>query len=176
MEANALSSVPDIITAASKSPSGLMALAVVAVASVALILFKNAKPAQKLGVFALVVAGATAFVYVLLQVQRDEATRQVADAATIRDLQLHLVFKNDDLINPMHATVQPYVQGRRDTTERLLTDNVQYIRGVGGLTVDFSSLTVGDRLFVVVEDHGKRWRSDDMRLPEAQLAMSAIQP
>jgi hypothetical protein len=176
MDEKILSSVPEIITAASKSPLGLIALAIIVVAAIALIFFKRDKGWYKIAVFGLVAGGLAVFIYGMLQVQREEAGREVAAAQSIRDLRLHLVFDSQAPVNPMHATVEPYIQRAGDSTERRLTENVQLIRGVGGLVVTFSRLTVGDRLFVVVEDHGLRWRSDDMRLPEAQLAMSAFAP
>ena len=178
MDANALSSIPEIITAASKSPFGLVALAVVALTAVALIFFKKDKGWHKIAAFGFMVTGATAFTYALLQVQRDDAARQVSAASTIRDLRLHLVFDVGSPIHPMDTTVRvlPYIQHSGEMEEKLVKENVRFMRGAGGLVVNFTRLSVGDRLYVVVEDHGRRWRSDDMQLPEAQLAMSAIQP
>src|SRR5262245_36987294 len=176
MDEKVLSSIPAIITAAAKSPFGLVALAILVVAAIAYYLFRKDKSWYKLVVFGLLAGGLGVFIFGMLQIQREEAGREVTAAQSIRDLRLHLVFDSQAPMNPMHATVEPYIQRAGDSTERRLTENVQLIRGVGGLVVTFSRLTVGDRLFVVVEDHGMRWRSDDMRLPEAQLAMTAFAP
>jgi hypothetical protein len=48
-------------------------------------------------------------------------------------------------------------------------------RGQGGIAVEFPDVTVGDILSVVVEQSGRTWRSDDMRVPESNLDMNAIQ-
>jgi hypothetical protein len=40
--------------------------------------------------------------------------------------------------------------------------------------VRFLRLDVGDRVYLVVEDDGLKWRSDDMRMLEAQLNMNRM--
>ncbi len=47
-------------------------------------------------------------------------------------------------------------------------------RGQGGIVVGFSKLASGDKLGVIVEHSGRRWLSDDMKMPEAQLQMRRI--
>ncbi len=47
-------------------------------------------------------------------------------------------------------------------------------RGSGGIVVAFSDLTAGDKLAVVVEQDNQSWRSDEMKMPEANLTMNAI--
>jgi hypothetical protein len=47
-------------------------------------------------------------------------------------------------------------------------------RGSGGIVVAFSDLAAGDKLSVVVEHGNRSWHSDEMKMPEADLAMNPI--
>jgi hypothetical protein len=45
-------------------------------------------------------------------------------------------------------------------------------RGLGGIVAEFSNLAPGDKLLVVVKQGNLSWHSDEMKMPEANLAMS----
>jgi len=47
-------------------------------------------------------------------------------------------------------------------------------RGSGGIVVAFSDLAAGDKLSVVVEQGNRSWHSDEMKMPEANLAMNPV--
>lgn len=171
-----LQSLPELMKAAAHNPLGITALAITLPAIVACVLLRKAAERWRLIAFAGVFVGCMGFASVALIEQRADDSARLKSALTIPDLRLGLVFRGNDLVNPMHADVHAWVQRKNDTVETPLTENVQYIKGVGGLSVNFSQLSVGDRVWVVVGDHGHLWRSDDMRILEAQLVMNPEQP
>jgi hypothetical protein len=88
------------------------------------------------------------------------------------DLRLNLIFPEVDPANPFTATVSAFVQKQSDEAERLYPLNL--VKGVGGIVVYLDRIVEGDKLHVVVEDEGRRWRSNDMIAPNAHLQMNQI--
>jgi hypothetical protein len=174
MDPKALATIPDIIKAASTSPLGILALLIVVLGILALAYFRK-RPSYQLLVFLCFFVGVAGFGVVLIWLQRDDAARALAQATHVRDLRLHLVFAGPDAANPMSASVQAFRQ-RPGQEEKSLTPAIQLIRGAGGMMLHFDELDMGDRVYVLVSDHGKEWRSDDMRVLEAQLAMNPFTP
>src|SRR4051794_25004219 len=171
MDSKALATIPDIIKAASTSVLGILALLIVILGTLAFVFFRHRKEYQ-LHVFLCFFIGIVGFGAVLIWLQRQDATEALAQASRVRDLRLHLLFSGAGSANPMRAVVQAFRQGRSDAKEIALTNGVQTIRGAGGVLLQFDELQMGDRVYVIVSDQGKQWRSDDMRVLEAQLAMN----
>jgi hypothetical protein len=179
----ALKTVPDIIKAASATNLGILALLILVLAVIAFVYFRERPAIYQLAVFVVMFLGVTAFGYAAISVQHKEAMQAREDARkaetacveaqSIRDLTLKLNFIGTErAANPWTAKVVPMVQKSHEP-ERVLTD-VVLLKGVGGIAVRFLRLDVGDRVYLVVEDDGLKWRSDDMRMLEAQLNMNRM--
>lgn len=82
----------------------------------------------------------------------------------MHSLKLKLDFPPEGGAHPDRATVDVFVNGslRRP-------DNID--RGAGGIMVSVGALKQGDQLRIEVRDRDKSWKSDDMRVPEANLRM-----
>lgn len=88
------------------------------------------------------------------------------------DLRLSLVFPEANQANPFRATVNAFVKRQGQEGERLYTANL--VKGVGGIVVHLDRIVEGDKLHVLVEDEGQRWRSNDMIAPNTHLQMNQI--
>lgn len=175
MDPKALATVPDIIKAASTSPLGILALLILILGLLALRLFRG-QPKYRLAAFICFFGAMVGFGAYTLWLQHEDAAQALAQVARVRDLRLHLLFAGAEAANPMRAAVYAYRQRLGQSAEDTLSQSVQTIRGAGGVMLAFDELHMGDRLYVVVRDHGKEWRSDDMRVLEAQLAMNLNNP
>jgi hypothetical protein len=101
-----------------------------------------------------------------------EMIKDVVRELREQDLRLNLIFPPDAEYNPWKANVKGYVRKARENEDRLVVPNLD--RGEGGLVVYFDRLAQGDRLYVIVEDQGNTWRSDDMVIPRAHLVMNRM--
>ncbi len=174
MEETALKSIPDIITAASKTGLGILALLILVLAGLGFYFFRHSGIHYRFGVFMLMFAGACVFGYAALVVQHEDAVQ--AQAQLLPDLKLNLAFPADDSANPRRAQVMAYVQPKTDPDSPLdaathLRKDVQAVPGPGGIYLVFSKLNVGDTVYVEVSDQNKKWQSYAMRMLEANLQM-----
>jgi hypothetical protein len=101
---------------------------------------------------------------------------QVIAGLKAYDLRLNLIFPENDTANPLkvkHSDASAYVrkQGERDVK---LYNSAIFDPGDGGILVHFNKLTLGDTLYVIVEQEGKKWRSENMVIPSARLNMKRI--
>jgi hypothetical protein len=89
----------------------------------------------------------------------------------IYDMRLSLIFPENNPANPFKLTSSKvYVQkkGERATNTYELAS---FEQGQGGIVVNLPKLNFGDKLYVDIEEQGKKWRSDDMIAPAAHLKM-----
>jgi hypothetical protein len=172
----ALKTIPEIITAASRTTLGILALLIVVVGIIALYFFRNEKAVRyRFFVFLIMFAGTGVFGWSVLIAQREDALR--AQTQILPDLKLNLAFSGSEAANPYHSKVSVFVQPNNQLDDEY--DSPQYLRadirplpGPGGLVIEFRKLAVGDRIYVEVEDHGKRWRSYPMTMLEANLQLN----
>ena len=54
-----------------------------------------------------------------------------------------------------------------------LANQIQIVRGPGGVRIDFASLRQGDELYIMVQENALWWVSSDITVPDAQLEMKA---
>jgi hypothetical protein len=176
MSADALKTIPEIITAASRTTLGILALLIVVVAVLGFYLFKNEKTVRyRFGVFVLIFLGTAAFGWSVLIAQREDALR--AQSQLLPELKLNLAFSGSDAANPYHSKVSVFVQPNNQLDDgydspRYLRTDIRSLPGPGGLVLEFRKLAVGDRIYVEVEDHGKKWRSYPMTMLEANLQLN----
>ena len=179
-----LKEVPDIIKAASTSVLGILALLIIVLAFFGAIYFRKSGAGFQFAAFALVFCGTAAFGTAVFVTQREDALRanqqeieriQRETAQTVRDLLLSLKFVGDAPY-PYNAHVNAYVQKKNESQEQPRNDIITPFVGIGGIKVNFSKLTVGDKVRVEVEEGGKQWRSDDMQMLEANLNMNPKVP
>ncbi len=88
------------------------------------------------------------------------------------DLRLNLIFPGDDAANPFTANVTAFVQKHGDEADRVYP--FRPVRGVGGIVVYLDRIVEGEKVHLVVEDEGRRWRSNDMIAPNAHLQMNKV--
>lgn len=100
-----------------------------------------------------------------------EAVRELEDY----DLRLTLIFPENDRPRPFNAKAYGYLRKKDETVASPYTWRKKPDKGAGGIVVYFDNLASGDKLYVIVEDDGKRWRSDDMVMPKAQLKMNSME-
>ncbi len=80
------------------------------------------------------------------------------------NIRRNLLFPENDQANPLTANVEAYIRTEGGTAEKPYK-RVRVEKGVGGIVVyvDFDAAPrLGDRLYVIVDDGGKKWRSDEM--------------
>ena len=189
MDGAALKTIPDIIRAASSTYLGFLTFLMLLMGVLGFYLFRHSAVQYRVIVFALMFAGTAGFGYSALLVQREEvlriqqredARRAQAQAQVLPELKLHLVFPETGAANPHRASVFPYVQRTSDGEGKInspeyLRKDVEAVPGPGGIYLVFSKLAVGDRVYVEVQDQQKRWQSDEMRMPEANLRMNSAE-
>ncbi len=90
------------------------------------------------------------------------------------DLRLNLIFPEDATANPFNADVVGYVRKQDEVAAKPYTWRKEPDKGVGGIIVHFDNLHIGDKMYVLVKDGDKEWRSDDMIMPAVHLKMNAI--
>ncbi len=102
---------------------------------------------------------------------KDEAIKMLKNY----DLRLSLLFPETDPANPFSDSlkVSAYVRKSGELSDTPY-DHIRVDKGMGGIVVYFDKLGLGDKLYVVVEQGGRRWRSDDMVTPGAYLRMQRI--
>ncbi len=102
---------------------------------------------------------------------KDEAIKMLKNY----DLRLNLLFPESDSANPFSDSlkISAYVRKAGEASDALY-DHIRIDKGIGGIVVYFDKLGLGDKLFVVVEQGGKKWRSDDMVMPGAYLRMQRL--
>jgi len=88
------------------------------------------------------------------------------------DLRLNLIFPDADPANPFNATVNAFVQKHGNAAEQLQQPTL--VRGVGGIVVYLDGISEGDKIHLVAEDEGRRWRSNDMVAPNTHLQMNQM--
>ena len=88
------------------------------------------------------------------------------------DLRLNLIFPDADPANPFSATVNAFVQKQGAAAEQLQQPTL--VRGVGGIVVYLDRISEGDKIHLVAEDEGRRWRSNDMIAPNTHLQMNQM--
>src|SRR5437867_2530642 len=81
--AEALKTVPDIITAAAQSVLGILALMILALAILGFYLFRNGRAIVKASMFSVMLAGVAAFGAATIRLQREDAVR-AQEAAVAR--------------------------------------------------------------------------------------------
>src|SRR5262249_48908358 len=82
------------------------------------------------------------------------------------NLRLNLIFPAADPANPFSATVNAFVQ-KGHAPEQLQQTNL--VRGVGGIVVQLDHVSEGDKIYLIAEDEGHHWRSNDMIAPNTHL-------
>jgi hypothetical protein len=102
---------------------------------------------------------------------KDEAIKMLKNY----DLRLSLLFPESDPANPFSDSlkVSAYVRKAGELSDTPY-EHIRVDKGMGGIVVYFDKLGLGDKLYVVVEQGDKRWRSDDMVTPGAYLRMQRI--
>lgn len=84
-------------------------------------------------------------------------------------------------LNAYEANVSAVVNNNLALSD-LLVPTEQHIgigsvqRAQGGITVTLPDLSAGDNLRIHVDQGGRYWRSDDMKMPEANLQMYEVPP
>ena len=175
-QADMLKTVPDIIKAAAASNLAILALLILVVAVLAYTVLRKATPAAQFGVFVMTFAGVGLFGYRALQLQREEAVGtqnalRLKESKIVDHLTLSLRFVGGPA-NPFAAQAHAFVQKVGEAKPELHDDLVQFRHGVGGIKADFSRLTIGDMMYVVVRQGNRTWRSDDLQMLEAHLEMN----
>jgi hypothetical protein len=162
---------PDIIKAASENALGLLALIILAIGILVYFLFSKENYVVKGIVFLVIMGAAIAFgVGAMEQTKRQSGY----------NIELKLLFPQNNLANPFQAEVRAYVNDKLLFSDKAskgsqsVSTDINLIRGVGGLVVNFQKRLPGDRLYVFVKDGDNGWRSDDMKLPEAHLQMNSV--
>jgi hypothetical protein len=180
MSVDALKTIPEIITAASGTVLGIVALLILVLAFFGYFFFKNEQAVRyRLAVFVLMFVGTAGFSFAALLAQRADAQR--VQAQLLPQLKLNLAFSGVEAANPYRAKVSVFVQpnnhveGEYDSPQYLRAD-IASVPGPGGVTLEFRQLAVGDRVYVEVEDQGKKWRSYPMTMLEANLQMNPEEP
>ncbi len=151
-----------------------IALVCFALSSVAGLLFA-AKVEMKgtVGVISVTLGGTAALWLATLLVFNYIFPEQSLEPRREYDISLNLIFPESDPPNPFTAKVNPYVQREGEPAEGLYPHK-KVLKGVGGVVVQLDKLGAGDRLFIVAEDEGRTWRSNDMVTPNAQLQMNKM--
>jgi len=78
---------------------------------------------------------------------------------------------------PTYLKCRPnaYVQKKGERGENPYDEPVVWTRGAGGIMGSFSKLNLGDRMYVSIEENGKKWRSEDLTAPaQTQLRMHSL--
>lgn len=92
----------------------------------------------------------------------------------IYDMRLSLIFPEDNPPNPFKLTsYNAYVQKKGERETRLY-ELARFDKGQGGIVVNLEKLNFGDKLYVLVQEQNKKWRSDEMIAPAANLKMYPI--
>ncbi len=89
------------------------------------------------------------------------------------DLRLNLIFPENDQASPFNTSVHAFVRKKEDPSAKPYRF-FKVDKGVGGIVVHFDKLGTGDKLYVITEEGGKTWRSDDMITPTAHLKMNRL--
>jgi hypothetical protein len=180
MSTDALKTIPDIITAASRTTLGILALLILVVAFLGFYLFRNERAVRyRFGVFLLTFVGTAAFGLAALITQHNDAVR--AESQLLPALKLNLAFTGSESANPYRSVTTVYVQPSDkpddpyDAHEFLRTD-IRPIPGPGGVILEFRKLAVGDRVYVELQDQDRKWRSFPMTMLEANLQMFPVEP
>jgi hypothetical protein len=102
---------------------------------------------------------------------KDEAIKMLKNY----DLRLNLLFPESDQANPFSDSlrVKAYVRKAGELSDALY-EHIRIDKGMGGIVLYFEKLGLGDKLYVVVEQGSRRWRSDDMVTPGAFLRMQRL--
>jgi hypothetical protein len=102
---------------------------------------------------------------------KDEAIKMLKNY----DLRLSLLFPESDPANPFSDSlkISAYVRKAGELSDTPY-EHIRVDKGMGGIVVYFDKLGLGDKLYVVVEQGNRRWRSDDMVTPGAYLRMQRI--
>lgn len=98
----------------------------------------------------------------------DEVIKELKE----HDLRLNLIFPENDRANPFRAKVTAYVckKGEYKYKDKPY-ESIRVDNGYGGIVVYFDGLGLGDKLFVIVQEGDKKWKSYDMITPTAHLKM-----
>jgi hypothetical protein len=112
------------------------------------------------------------------------AGRELAPAPPqMQDIRSYLVFpstegdpRNSDVYVVLNAkVVKSDVVSSSDSSfsvaDQPRGNQIQIVRGPGGIRVDFTSLRHGDEFYVMVQENSKWWVSSDITVPDAQLEM-----
>lgn len=89
------------------------------------------------------------------------------------DLRLNLIFPENDRANPFRAKVTAYVCKKGEYKDKPY-ESIRVDNGYGGIVVYFDGLGLGDKLFVIVQEGNKKWKSYDMITPTVHLKMTLI--
>ena len=124
-----------------------------------------------LGVFALVYA---------VNPPKTSETPVQAPPPNRYNLELKLTFSPDDRrdLDPFGANVKAFVNNAVTLVDYPGSDDPKLHsnfvrRGQGGIALTLSDLSAGDKLSVLVDQGDRYWRSDEMKMPEANLEMNA---
>lgn len=87
------------------------------------------------------------------------------------DMRFNLIFPDDNPPNPFKLTSHnAYVQKKGERDSRLY-ELARFDKGEGGIVVNLEKINFGDKLYVIIQEQNKKWRSDDMIAPAAHLKM-----
>jgi hypothetical protein len=90
------------------------------------------------------------------------------------DLRLNLNFPDIGQVNPKETKITQYVRRNGGNADEIYAPVNTPHFGPGGILVYFNGLNLGDNIYVVAEYAGQHWRSDDLPIPTAQLAMRRL--
>jgi hypothetical protein len=131
--------------------------------------------------------GALGVAVLLFYVGKDKITNQLH----VHDLKSYLVFQTQDATAPGPATADVYVvinsrvvkcdlvstsTPQFEVADKAREKDIDIVRGIGGIRVDFDTLRQGDKIFVVLQENGIWWVSSEMTIPEAELQMASTSP
>jgi len=113
---------------------------------------------------------------------------KITNLPHVHDLKSYLVFQTQDASAPNPATADVYVLINAKIVKSNVVStssppwkvanpvpakNIDIVRGVGGIRVDFSTLEQGDKILVALQENGLWWVSSEMTIPEAELQMAS---
>jgi hypothetical protein len=104
-----------------------------------------------------------------------EGLQQAMAEFKVYDERLSLKFPDKDPPNPTKVTSFAAYLQRRGEREEKPYDWVSWQTGAGGIIVTFSRLNLGDKVYVTLEEQGRKWKSDDYSTGAPLLNMNLME-
>jgi hypothetical protein len=194
--AKTLSAAADVMRAAANNPFGVLALAILAIVAWAYAVrekggtkpdepgSKSALPVHVVGLVAILAVVLVALQMYFRDTDLKARDTQITDLqrglketetrlAEPYDITFKLLFPEGRPRNPFRSPVEVFLQRTGEAAPRRLeSDRFRETRGQGGINVEIPHLRPGDKVYITVREEQELWRSDDIRLPDAQLKMN----